>query len=356
MATPSSPTATCTDPEAVELRRRRRLVWLLVLLAPLVAEFASGNLPLSFLWLLVLYAPLYGGAAVLVRDVARRSRRPWTVVALLGLAYGVAEEAFLSGSLFNPDYADLRLLDFGWIPALGMGAWWTVFVVVLHLVWSTCVPIVLAESVAGGLADEPWLNRRGIAWAAVATVLGAAGVAGISLAEEGSVGSPGQLAGAAAVVVVLVATAVVVGRRPARQRGPADPDTAPPPPRTLVLAGAGAALVLVAGAAQEGPVALTLGAYAALFSVVVALLVRWSARPGWSGRHRLALATGVLIPHVGFALLQTPLVDVPTWVAVGGDVVFTVALVAYLVVAWRRVAPLSPGAAPRPRAARPPAG
>ncbi|OWY59162.1 hypothetical protein B7486_76060, partial [cyanobacterium TDX16] len=159
MATPSSHAASTTPSSSVsrddaELgRRRRRLVWLLVLLAPLVAEFASGNLPISLLWLLLLYAPLYGGAAVLIRDVARRSRRPWTVIVLLGLAYGVAEEAFLSGSLFNPDYADLRLLDFGWIPALGMGAWWTVFVVVLHLVWSTCVPIVLAESVAGELAD-----------------------------------------------------------------------------------------------------------------------------------------------------------------------------------------------------------
>lgn len=126
--------------------------------APLVAEFASGNLPVTYVWLLVIYAPLYGGAAVLIRDAGRRSARPWPVIFTLGLAYGVIEESFISFSLFNPDYADLRLLDFGWIPALGIGSWWTTFVVLLHAVWSICVPIALVEALAGDLADRPWLT------------------------------------------------------------------------------------------------------------------------------------------------------------------------------------------------------
>jgi hypothetical protein len=58
----------------------------LVATAPLVAEFASGNLPVIYVWLLVIYAPLYGGAALAIRDVGRRTTRPWPVIFTLGLA------------------------------------------------------------------------------------------------------------------------------------------------------------------------------------------------------------------------------------------------------------------------------
>ena len=88
---------------------------------------------------------------------------------------------------------------------------------------------------------------------------------------------------------------------------------------------------------QEGPVALTLGGYAVLFVVSALLVLHWSRRAGWGAAQRLALATGALVPHVGFAILQMPLVDVHTAVAVLGDIVFTGALVAFLVVGWRRV-------------------
>jgi hypothetical protein len=326
--------ATAKVETATQRTGRRRSVWQLILLAPLIAEFVSGNLPITLLWLLVVYVPLYGAAALLIREAGRRSARPWSVIALLGLAYGVAEEAFLSGSLFNPTYAGLRLLDFGWIPELGVGSWWTVFVVVLHLVWSICVPIVLAESLAGDLADRPWLTRRGAAMAAAALASGAVSVTALSLAEEGLTASGAQLTAAGGVVIVLLLAAHQLGTRTGR---PGGPTTASAAPRlsTLVAAGILAGVVLLAGAAQQGPVAVTLGAYALLFAGSFVLLRRWSRRRGWHGRQRLALATGALVPHAGFALLQPPLVDVFVWVAIAGDVVFTIALVAVLVAAWR---------------------
>ena len=329
---------TASDPpiQVANGKRPGQPVWLLVLLAPLVAEFVSGNLPVTLLWLLVVYAPLYGGAALLIREASRRSLRPWPVVALLGLAYGVAEEAFLSGSLFNPTYAELRLLDFGWIPALGIGAWWTVFVVVLHLVWSIWVPIVLAESVAGDIAERPWLRRQGLLVAALTTLFGAAAVAGLSLAEEGMTASVTQLVTAALVVIALCLAAVAVGRRGPTPGGTDDVDRTPPSLLALVGAGATVGLVFLAGAAQQGPVAVTLGIYAVLLASAPLLLRRWARRPGWGSAQRLALATGVLIPHVGFALLWPPLLDVPVWISVASDTVFTLATAGFLLVAWRR--------------------
>ena len=47
----------------------------LVFLAPLVAEFLLGNLPVTLLFGLVLLAPLYGGGALLIREVTRRAGR-----------------------------------------------------------------------------------------------------------------------------------------------------------------------------------------------------------------------------------------------------------------------------------------
>ena len=323
--------------------RGPRLAWALAVAAPLVAEFVSGNLPIVFLPLLVVYVPLYGGAAVLIREVARRTRRPWPVAITLGLAYGVAEEAFVSFSLFNRDYAGLRLLDFGWIPWAGTGAWWAVFVVVLHMVWSICVPIVLIESVAGDLSDRPWLTWRGMCTAAVAMLGGGAAAAGLTLAEDDFLPTAPQLVVSAAVVAGLVVAAVTLGRVPhagevGDEVGAADRGEAThlaPPPRSVALGAGAAATVFMAGTAQAGPPALTVGGYLLLFAVVTVVLVHCARRPGWGPRHRLALATGALVPHVGFALLVPPLVDVPAAVAWTGDIVFTGALVYFLAQAWR---------------------
>ena len=321
----------------VARRRRRRLVAALFVAAPLVAEFVSGNLPIIYVWLLVIYAPLYGGAAVLIRELGRRSARPWPVIATFGLAYGVVEESFVSFSLFNPEYADLALLEFGWIPALGIGAWWSVFVVVLHAVWSICVPVVLVESFAGDLADRPWLSRRGMAGAAVAFVLGAAAAVAVTISEDSFLPSGGQLVGATLTVAVLIAVATLLARRPVRSRRSA---TEPAPsPGAVAIVAALAGLAFVAGAAQAGPVLVTLFGYAVLFAGVAVCISRWSHSDGWDARHRLALATGVLVPHVAFALLQPTLVDVPTWVGVGGDLIFAATLTVFVVIAWSRARP-----------------
>ncbi|WP_432834180.1 hypothetical protein [Dactylosporangium sp. CA-092794] len=44
----------------------------LFFLAPLVAEFLLGNLPITMLFALVALAPMYGGGALLIRELARR--------------------------------------------------------------------------------------------------------------------------------------------------------------------------------------------------------------------------------------------------------------------------------------------
>ena len=95
----------------------------------------------------MLYVAFYGSAAVVIRDLARRTGRGWPTMLLLALAFGVVEEGLLTQSLFNPDYLGLHKLSFGYLPALGIGLPWTIFVLTLHVVWSIATPIAVAESV-----------------------------------------------------------------------------------------------------------------------------------------------------------------------------------------------------------------
>ena len=81
----------------------------LFVIAPLIAEFLLGNMSITHLGLLVILAPLYGGGALPIRESVRRAGRPWPSIFLLALAFGILEEAFLTESLFNPNYLGLNL-------------------------------------------------------------------------------------------------------------------------------------------------------------------------------------------------------------------------------------------------------
>ena len=91
----------------------------LFFLAPLVAEFLLGNLPITLLAALVLLAPMYGGGALLIREVARRAGRGVPTMLLLGVAYGLLEEGVATQSLFNPHYVGRDLLSVGYVPGWG---------------------------------------------------------------------------------------------------------------------------------------------------------------------------------------------------------------------------------------------
>ena len=52
------------------MSRNLRAALILFLLAPLIGEYVLGNIPLSELGALVVLAPLYGGGALLIREVA----------------------------------------------------------------------------------------------------------------------------------------------------------------------------------------------------------------------------------------------------------------------------------------------
>jgi len=142
--------------------RRLLPVFVLLLLSPAIGELLSGSSPpaeffqpLAFLMLVV----LYGGGATLVRELAVRWEGGWCRILILAAAYGVAEEALICKSFFDPAWPDLGpLAVYGrW---LGVNWIWAAQLTVFHAVFSIAIPIALVQLLFPGCRGRPWLRRR----------------------------------------------------------------------------------------------------------------------------------------------------------------------------------------------------
>jgi hypothetical protein len=279
----------------------------LFLLAPLIAEYLLGSLSFNQLVLFPLMALMYGAGALFVREVTRRSGRGWPTIITLGLAYGVIEEGLATQSLFNPHYLGLRLLDYGFIPALGVGGPWMVYVVLLHVVWSIAVPIGLVEALFSDRRTAPWLKKTGFIISGVIYVLGVALVALGTKQREKFTASGTQLAATAVIAAILIVAAFVLFRR--RQVESAGSPASPRwRPLTLgVLAfvtGSVFHLVTQLGSNYLSPVAAILIALALPLGVIA--IVRVAQKSGaWTDAHTDAMMLGGLLAYcwLGFFLV-----------------------------------------------------
>lgn len=313
--------------------RRSAPAFVLFLLTPLVAEYLLGDLLLSQLAIVLVLAPLYGAGAVFIRELARRNGRGWPTILTLALAYGLLEEGFATQSLFNPHYLGLRLLDFGFIPALGISSAWTVFVLSLHVAWSIGVPIALTELLFRARRTEPWLGNFGFYGFALLFVLGVVVVGAHTAKVEHFIASRAQFA-VTGLLILLISVA-------AFRFFPADHDSPPetassgcaPNPWLLGLAAfaAGSTFELTARLAPQLhlPAHLAVVLMLGLEAGVVALVAWSSRRKGWSDTHRFALAAGGLFVYCwwGYVIQK----DLHSTAGVAGHSVFAIAAVVLLI-------------------------
>jgi hypothetical protein len=273
----------------------------LLFLSPLIGEYLLGSLPASMIGLLPLMMAMYGAGAILIREAVRATGGGWGSIVLLATAYGLFEEGFVTQSLFNPNYLHLRLLDFGWLPALGTALPWAVFVIAIHVVWSITVPIALVESAFPDLRDRPWLGALGRGLYALAFLAGCTLIAVVSYRQVPFMASPLQFGIVGALILALC---VVAFRLPRPESRPA---TSAPHPLLLTLASfvAGSVLMLASRKAQSewhlgwpAVVALELGVMAAFVAFLIA-----ATRDGrWSESRRFALPAGAFLVYawIGF--------------------------------------------------------
>jgi hypothetical protein len=306
----------------------------LFLVAPLVAEFLLGDLPISLLGALIILAPMYGGGALLIREAVRHTGRGWPSIFVLAFAYAIFEEAFTTQTLFNPNYLhlNLHLLDHAYIPVLGIGIWWTIFVLTLHTVWSVSVSIALVESLVPDRATTPWLGGIGLAVTSVLFLLAAAASTALEIKQDHFVASIPQFAVAAIVCALTIVAAFCL---PMRSSGRV-PGWVPSP--WLVGAGslaAGSVFLLVPNVWGWWAVLL----YVVLDLAIFAAVFVFSHRAGWNSQHRLGLAGGAALAYAWHAFIQHPAVGNGGRVVRVGNAIFAVGLIVLLVIAARRTAP-----------------
>jgi len=299
----------------------------LFFLSPLIAEFLLGNLPIKLLPALIVLAPMYGGGALLIRELLRRAGRGWPSIVLLALVYAIVEEAFTTQSLFNPNYLklNLHLLDPAYLSALGIGVWWTLFVLTLHVAWSVCASIALIEALAPAISATPWLGRTGLSVTCMLFLLGAGASTLIGYRQDHYLASPTQLGSAFVVCVLLV---VIAFRIPQRPKVPVAWVPSPWLAGILTLA-AGSAILLVPK--QWGWWAAI--AVLALDSFVFAAVFLWSRSSQWNMRHKLALASGAAMAYAWHAFVETPAVGQMDASVRIGNVIFALGAVALIATA-----------------------
>ena len=288
------------------MEKMKRGIWpalALVFTAPLVAEFLLGNLPIKMLPALIVLAPMYGGGALLIREVVRRTGRGWPSILVLGMAYAILEEAFTTQSLFNPNYLKLNLglLAPAYIPVLGIGAWWTLWMLMVHAIWSISTPIALIEACVPDRARTAWLGRVGMVVAGLVFLFGIVATTAIGYRQDHYMASKAQFIGAAVAIVVLVVVAlrIPVIRRYAAYRLA---------PSAWILGGVS---LMLASAAMLVPMNWGWGAVAALLAVDAGMLIVvlvWLRKGLMTLAHQLAMGAGAALAYGWHAFMQHPAV------------------------------------------------
>jgi hypothetical protein len=287
----------------------------LFLLAPLTGEYLLGNVTVRDLGGLVLLAPLYGGGALVIREVARRTGKGWPTILALGLAYGLVEAGLFDGSLFSASYEGVDY-DAVRIPVLGVSAFYAPQFVINHAVWSIGIPVLLIETLTPRRRNTPWLGRIGLAVAALVYLLAGLLIRSSSLRSGEYHVSGRQAAGVVLVALVLIAAGLA-------GPGPNGRTTTGWVPRPWPAGGA--AFVLSSAYLSLPATWLGAGLTVAVTTLAAGLVVRFARRAGWQTRHRVALAAGALATYAWAGFLLTGLKHGGDPVAYAGNAVFTVA-------------------------------
>ncbi|WP_329109687.1 hypothetical protein OG792_12905 [Micromonospora sp. NBC_01699] len=299
----------------------------LVLLSPWVAEYLVGSHSVRDLPLIVFLVPMYGGGALLIREVARRTGRGWPTMLLLGLAYGVIEAGLLDQSLFNPDYAGEDFQSVAHIPGLRISGYFGLLFVTGHAIWSIGVPIAIIESLVPHRSTTPWLRTPGLVATAGLYLLGGGIIYADLQRTEGFSASPLQFTVAATLAVIFVVAAFRVPNRPT------EPAARAPKRRILVLLIALVASRLLWIHESWFGVGLSV----ALLVTAAWLVARWARSPQWSRGHRLALAAGALLTQAWDGFHLSPWRPVSPTEELIGDIFFTVVAITLILLTIRRL-------------------
>ncbi len=320
----------------------------LYFLAPLPAEYligygdSTGDFPALFAGLLF-FAPLYGGAALIIREVTRRTGRGWLTIILLAFAFGVFQASLVDQSLFNPSFIDIESWDEDlkntYIPALGISGNNALNFIVGHAIWSIGTPILIVETCVPRRKITPWLGNKSLTVTIILYLLISALLCWGLAVDEDFFASPAQIIGSAAVVVAFISAAFIVKKRPQSVIDKPVPTPWLIGTMTLVLLSLVTIIEIVLSLlgidAQFGISWGGTGIDAAVIILLAIQVWRWSQRKGWNDLHMLALAGGALLTRAWIAFLVEPFGDVTIRAKLIHNIVFALGTIALLSMAAR---------------------
>jgi hypothetical protein len=272
---------------------------MLFLVAPIMAELLSGTQPpVGFFHPLMLSLSLafYGPGALLIREAVLHWKKGWPSILLLGLAYGALEEGLMIKNFFDPAHAIAgelgvygRAVGVNWVFAVGL--------MVYHSVVSIAVPILIVEAMFPAQRKVSWVKPK------LRVALG------LLMAAEFCctffIWRPYEPPILHYGALVLLTGAMIWGARLLPENAVATPSR-PPPLWVLRLIGFAGVLVFVGyftGLKQTLDPVVDILLFLGLLFLLASAVTRWSSHPAWNPRHRVALATGVVVFFAFFALL-----------------------------------------------------
>jgi hypothetical protein len=292
-----------TSPQAPSPTRYRGAIWTLLVLAPVIAEVLSGATRLSFLFVLIPEIMVWGGGALLARELVRRWRAGATCLLCLGLALSMAEEIIIQQTSIAP------------LPFIGANAsygryagvnWlYLLFMLGFESVWVVLVPVQVTELIFPDRREQPWLRTRGLIATCVAFPIGSffAWYGWTQQARPRLHAAPYHppatliLIGLASIAVLIFAAWLLRGYGHAGQvktRQPASPWLLGI--KAFIFAAAWFELIGLVFVPHSGLAIWIPLAAGCVWALISFILVRyWSAARGWGDIHRYALSFGAIL-------------------------------------------------------------
>jgi hypothetical protein len=269
----------------------------------------STGRPGQLLFAVVFFAPLYGGPALLLREVVRGRGRGWPAMLLLATAFAVIQPGVIDQSMFSTGYHDIPdWMEWArptWIEGLGLSAYQSQSWIHAHVIWSFSAPIALIEAMRPATARTPWLPRTALVIPAALYLATAGVILGDQMANESSHASARQITATLAVAAALVVGAFTLDRGRVRCDPPRSGDRRRVPPLWLVPVVSVAAVTAVT--AMPGTWAGFAGALATM--ALGGGLTWWFSRgERWGLAHTTAVAFGAVLTRALLAFTYFPVV------------------------------------------------
>lgn len=284
----------------------------LMVMAPLCAEVLPGATRFSSIFVFPIEMLVWGGGAVMIRELVRANRLGWPSMVMLALCLALAEEFLIQQTSVAPLVISIK--GVAWARAWGINYAYLLWALVYEAVLVVLLPVMLVEMLFPSRRHARWLNAVG--WG-LQLVLFAAGsflawFSWTQIARTKVFHLPPYTPPLSHVVLAMAAIALLM----AASLGPwarhwVESPRAGRPPAPLLFAAGGAVWavlwfgleVLAFGIMPQLPPAAAIGPALALCAAMATTLPLWSAHPDWSDAHRGWLIAGTMIATMAIFFL-----------------------------------------------------